>query len=83
MVPVGAPAVRLSVGCGEIVPPVPPVAGDDGLALTVGLVLPADTGGSTATCGGESTGAGLPVLAVCSEVANVEVVADPGAVALL
>ncbi len=88
MVPVGAPVVRPTpVGCTGIVPP---VAGDDEL-VPVGddelVPLAGDDepvlAGSTVTCGGASSGAGLPVLAVCSEVANVEVVVDPGAVALL
>ena len=84
------------VGCTGIVPPVAgddelvpagddelvPVAGDDELVPVAGDDEPA-LAGSTVTCGGENSRAGLPVLAVCSEVANVEVVVDPGAVALL
>jgi hypothetical protein len=69
---------------------IPPVVGDDELVLAGDDELVPVAGddepalaGSTVTCGGESSGAGVPVLAVCSEVANVEVVVDPGAVASL
>jgi hypothetical protein len=65
------------VGDDELVP-----AGDDELVPVAGDDEPA-LAGPTVTCGEESSAVSVPVLAVCSEVANVEVVVDPGAVALL
>jgi hypothetical protein len=59
------------------------MAGDDEPVPAAGLALAVDTGSPTVTCGGESSWAGLPVLVDCSEVANVDVVVDPGAVPLL
>jgi hypothetical protein len=77
IVPVLAPVV-----CPGAVPPVPPFAVGDGPVLAAGVGLLVATGGRTVTCGEESRAASFPAPADCSVAANVEVVAEPGAVAL-